>query len=227
MVMTSLLSGCARSQDISESAIQALLDRGNVRACRRTGPPSVGAPDSTPWCRLDRGRPWSEMLLKAALLNGKGALPSTRALAERVIERKESLPVDARCCFVRSQVNLADALVGAAEFERASAMLTNAVSELSARPRADPGELADVLDHLGTTLILNEKMDEALVTLRQVSMSGARHLNQIRSVEQDPYCYWAGRFSERANMLRRARRFAKPWPWRPRIIRIIPRTPRR
>ena len=52
--------------------------------------------------------------------------------------------------FVRSQVNLADALVGAAEFERASAMLTNAVSELSARPRENPGELADVLDHLVT-----------------------------------------------------------------------------
>ena len=167
MVMTSLLSGCARSQDISESAIQALLDSGmyeraeelahlqSERLIRRHGA------DSTEVLL------WSDMLLKAALLNGKGALPSTRALAERVVERKQSLPVDARCCFVRSQINLADALVGAAEFERASAMLTNAVSELSARPRADPGELAEALEHLGTALILNEKMDEALVTLRR------------------------------------------------------------
>src|SRR5262245_55060438 len=103
--------GCGdRGEVVTETTIQALFDQGLYDRAEGLA--------RAEFERLGRlhGRDarqlliWSDMLVRALLLNGRGALPSTRALAEHVVEGKLALASSERCCLARSQVNLADAL---------------------------------------------------------------------------------------------------------------------
>jgi CHAT domain-containing protein/tetratricopeptide (TPR) repeat protein len=106
----------------------------------------------------------ADVLVQALLLNGKGALGSTLALAERTLQFKEDHLRSGHPDLVPSLLNLGDVRVATADYARAIAGMERAVA--LREPGAGVG-LAEALDHLGTALNSAGRYDAALRALER------------------------------------------------------------
>ena len=187
--------GAARLQyDRAEDAARAEVDA----AARRYGAESLEAISAT------------DALIRALLRNGRGWSPSTLTLALHTLDAKERRLGQGHADLVGSLTNAGDALVAAAEYDKAVALLQRAL----ALQQQAGGPIADVLDRLGFAFTAASRYDEALRVLARsqvareqspVSMTDlARTLELVGGAAQAAGSYdRAGPAVRRADDLRR------------------------
>jgi CHAT domain-containing protein/tetratricopeptide (TPR) repeat protein len=107
----------------------------------------------------------SDAVVRVLMLNGKGSLPATIALAEHALAVKQSRLRASDPGLASSLMNLGSALSEAAAHRRAIPLLERAVSLRQNQDRALP--LARALDALGAGLVRAGRQDEAIAALRR------------------------------------------------------------
>jgi CHAT domain-containing protein/tetratricopeptide (TPR) repeat protein len=109
----------------------------------------------------------SDLLVRALVLNGRGAYENTLTLAQRVVDVKEARLGRDHPNLAPSLTNLADVLVALLQFERAITAVERAVviEERTAGP--DSTDVAEVLDHLGRALAGAGRYNRALAVLER------------------------------------------------------------
>jgi CHAT domain-containing protein/tetratricopeptide (TPR) repeat protein len=109
----------------------------------------------------------ADVLVRALILNGRAADSGTRALAESVVRTKERLLGTEHGDLVRSLLNLADALVGAAKLDEAIGTNRRAVALCERRCADKAADLPLALDQLGASLAAAGQHDAALTVLER------------------------------------------------------------
>jgi len=109
----------------------------------------------------------SDVLVQVLVLNGRAADGGTLALAQRTLGIKEAQLGASHPALVSSQLNLADVLVAAAEFERAIAVTQLALASCQRSAGPDSLEVAEALDHFGNSLAAAERYSEAVRALER------------------------------------------------------------
>src|SRR5262245_16895500 len=107
-----------------------------------------------------------DSLVRVLLLNGKGSLPTSVALAEQALNIRESRPQGSRADVAGSLINLGSALGEAGAHKRAIPLLERAVA---VRQQDAPAglPLARALDALGAELIRASRYADALGPLER------------------------------------------------------------
>ena len=109
----------------------------------------------------------SDLLVRALVLNGRGAYEDTLALAQRVIDAKEARLGRDHPDLVPSLTNLADVLIALLQFSRAITAMERAVAIDERHAGPDSPDVAEVLDHLGRALAGAARYDQALTVLER------------------------------------------------------------
>ena len=109
----------------------------------------------------------ADVLVRALILNGRGAQANTLTLARQTLRMREALLGTEHPDLLPTLLNLGDALVDAAEFQQAIATMSRAVAlaERSAAP--DSPDFAEVEHHLGSALSAARRYDDALKALER------------------------------------------------------------
>ncbi len=167
-IPSGLSTGQFRPSEDSAAQTQTLLDKGlyeeaevlaraRIEALRDVhGKDSLEVSDA------------SDLLVRALLLNGKGAAASTLALAEQTLRTKEALLGLRHSDLVPSLLNLGEALLlHTADYGRATAVIQRAVTLRERNAGPNTVELAQALDLLGTVLTAAGRHDDALQALER------------------------------------------------------------
>ena len=109
----------------------------------------------------------SDLLVRALVLNGRGAYENTLALAQRSVDVKETRLGRDHPNLASSLTNLADVLVALLQFERAITTAERVVVMEERRAGPNSTEVADALDHLGRALGAAGRQDQALAALER------------------------------------------------------------
>src|SRR4030095_4752581 len=109
----------------------------------------------------------TDVLLRALILNGRGAHEQTIALARRTLRVKEAHFGSNHPSIATSLFNLGDLLAEAAEFEEAIAVTRRAIALRDESAPADGLAAAEALDHFGGALSASRRYDDALQALEQ------------------------------------------------------------
>jgi CHAT domain-containing protein/tetratricopeptide (TPR) repeat protein len=109
----------------------------------------------------------SDCLLRALLLNGRGAERLTLELAEKTLRTKETLLSIGHADLVPSLLNLGDVLVESAQYKRAIETLERAVALRETAAGVDSTNVADALDRLGAAMIADGRYDAAIGILER------------------------------------------------------------
>ena len=102
-----------------------------------------------------------DLLVEARVRSEHGASPTTRALAELILKRKESLVGTVHLALVPSVRNLGDALMNTSDYELAVHQYERALELLERAQPNRPEEVADSLESLGYALTKTERYDAA------------------------------------------------------------------
>jgi CHAT domain-containing protein len=109
----------------------------------------------------------TDVLVRALLLNGRGARDDTLTLARQSLNTKDTQLGPEHADLVPSLLNLGDVLVDAAEFEQSIAVMQRAVGLAERGSGHDSRDLAEALHHLGSALSAARRYDDALNTLER------------------------------------------------------------
>jgi CHAT domain-containing protein/tetratricopeptide (TPR) repeat protein len=108
----------------------------------------------------------SDLLVRVLVLNGKGAAPSTREVADRTLRTREGHIGRTHADLASTLMNVGDVLVETGEHARAVRVLERAVS-LRESSGAATVDLAEALDHLGSALLGIGRRDTAMRVLER------------------------------------------------------------
>jgi CHAT domain-containing protein len=109
----------------------------------------------------------TDVLVRALLLNGRGARDDTLTLARQSLNTKDTQLGPEHADLVSSLLNLGDVLVDAAEFEQSIAVMHRAVGLAERGTGHDSRDVAEALHHLGSALSAARRYDNALSTLER------------------------------------------------------------
>jgi CHAT domain-containing protein/tetratricopeptide (TPR) repeat protein len=104
----------------------------------------------------------ADLLVEALVLNGRGAEPRTRALAEQVLRARTAQVGPHDPTLAVSVRNLGDVLVQAGDYKSAIAQCKRAVQIRETALGSDAPDVADDFDHLALALAWAERYDDAL-----------------------------------------------------------------
>jgi len=107
----------------------------------------------------------SDILVRAAILNGHATQNDTLTFARNALRIKETHLGADHPQLAPSLANLGDVLTAAAEYEEAIAMMRRAVALTERGTELDNLAVADALDHLGSTLSEARRYDDAVKAL--------------------------------------------------------------
>ena len=109
----------------------------------------------------------ADLLLRALVLNGRGADEDTLTLARQVVATKEAQLGRDHPLLAASLINLADVLAALLQFEPALVAAERAVALHEHRTGIDSLDVSDALDHLGHVMIGARRYDQALIALER------------------------------------------------------------
>jgi CHAT domain-containing protein len=132
----------------------------------------------------------ADLLVRALVLNGRGAYDDTLALARKIVQTKAAQLGPDHPSLVESQINLADVLGALLMFDQAIVAADRAVALTERHASPNSAQVAIPLDHLGRALIGARRYDQALdalersvrikeATLSHEDISIARTLEQL------------------------------------------------
>jgi CHAT domain-containing protein/tetratricopeptide (TPR) repeat protein len=109
----------------------------------------------------------SDELVRALIVNGRGASDETLALARRSIRIKEAQLGANHADVASSLMNLGDVLAERTEFNEALAVAQRALTLRQAAARADSLDVAEAFDHLGAVMSAARRLEDALKALEE------------------------------------------------------------
>jgi CHAT domain-containing protein/tetratricopeptide (TPR) repeat protein len=109
----------------------------------------------------------TDLLVRALVLNGRGATAGTLALAEQTLRRKETDLGLLHPDLAPSLLNLGDALLETADYGAGIAVMQRAVAILERGTSVEDIGLARGLDHLGMAMVRAGRHDDALRVLER------------------------------------------------------------
>ena len=163
----------------------------------------------------------SDELVRALIVNGRGASDETLALARRSIRIKEAQLGANHADVASSLMNLGDVLAERAEFNEALAVAQRALTLRQAAARADSLDVADALDHLGAVMSAARRSEDALKALEtslrlKENLLGATDIALARTLKS-----WRSCSNDAANTRNRERWCGAPRRYRSVCVSII------
>ena len=165
----------------SPHEVRSLMQRGRYAAAEQAAESLLSRlGKSTPVPELDHAQA-SDLLVEALLLNGKGADPRTRSLAERALDLKTASIGAGHLSVADSLRNLGDVLVALGDYQLGAAEYQRALTIREKAGQASVLELAEDLDRVARLQTLTGELEQAAsANSRSLSIKGTLESTDIR-----------------------------------------------
>ena len=175
---TAMRSPLRASQfDVRFESVRTLLETGQYARAESEAAALRADTASTALSTADLLRA-TDLLIEALCRNGKGAEPTTRALAEQVVQSRGAAAESDDRLLAGSLRNLGDVLVESGQYQAAADPLKRALAIQEGALGPDHAAIADDLDHLARALVWADRLEDASVA--------ANRAVQIRQKTLDP-----------------------------------------